>query len=97
MLSIAEVKEKWRSKLPAITHVDGTSRLQTVSPDDEPRLARLLEAFKEVSGVPILLNTSFNRAGEPLVETPEDALKVFLATDLDLLIVGDYWIEKRSQ
>ncbi len=94
MLLIAPVRQEWRSKLPAVTHVDGTARIQTVSEGDEPGLFRLLKEFERQSGCPVLLNTSFNRAGEPIIESPTDALDVFLATDLEALVMEDFWIEK---
>jgi carbamoyltransferase len=94
MLLIGPVREEWRPRLPAVTHVDGTARVQTVSREVEPRLVSLLEEFERHSGVDVLLNTSFNRAGEPIVETPADALEVFLATRLDALVLENFWIEK---
>lgn len=77
--------------LPAATHVDGTARLQTVSPEDNPRIHALLHAVGDRTGTPILLNTSFNRAGEPIVETPAEALESARAMSMDLLVVND-WI-----
>jgi carbamoyltransferase len=94
MLLSAAVRAPWRAKLPAIVHRDGTARVQTVAPRDEPRLAALLACFREESGVPVLLNTSFNRNGEPIVETPGDALDVLLATKLDAVVLDDFWVEK---
>ncbi len=94
MLLAAPVREPWRGKLPAIVHRDGSARVQTVSARDEPRLAKLLEAFRDAAGVPVLLNTSFNRNAEPIVETPDDALDMLLATKLDAVAIGDFWIEK---
>ncbi|CAN5481992.1 carbamoyltransferase [soil metagenome] len=78
--------------LPAITHVDGSARVQTVSADTNPRFAKLLQYFYDITGCPILLNTSFNVRGEPIVCTPEDALKCFITTDIDCLILEDYII-----
>jgi carbamoyltransferase len=94
MLLSAAVREPWQAKLPAIVHRDATARVQTVSPRDEPRLAALLACFREESGVPVLLNTSFNRNGEPIVETPGDALDVLLATKLDAVVLDDFWVGK---
>ena len=93
-LLVAPIREPWRPRLPAVTHVDGTARIQTVTSDDEPRLHALLKAFEKHAGVPVLLNTSFNRAGEPIVETPDDALDMFLETELDALVLEDFWAEK---
>ncbi|HEV2374542.1 MAG TPA: carbamoyltransferase C-terminal domain-containing protein [Streptosporangiaceae bacterium] len=76
--------------LPAITHVDGSARVQTVSRSQNPRLHDLLAAFQARTGVPVLLNTSFNVAGEPIVESPDDALRTFLASRMDLLVLGDH-------
>jgi carbamoyltransferase len=96
MLLSAGVREAWREKLPAIVHRDGSARVQTVSSRDEPRLARLLACFRELTGVSVLLNTSFNRNGEPIVETPADALDMLLATTLDAVVLDDFWVEKAA-
>jgi carbamoyltransferase len=80
--------------LPAITHVDGSARVQTVSPGTHPRFAALLEAFDRLTGCPILLNTSFNVKGEPIVCSPEDALLCFINTDIDCLVLEDYIIDR---
>ncbi|WP_420887403.1 carbamoyltransferase C-terminal domain-containing protein [Burkholderia vietnamiensis] len=95
MLRICAVRPQWRARIAAITHVDGTARPQTVSPQDNPHLHRLLRAFERVAGIPVLLNTSFNVAGEPLVETPADALRGFARNDIDALWIGDRLLEKR--
>jgi carbamoyltransferase len=94
MLLAADVRPTWRQRLPAITHVDGTARVQTVDPALEPRLARALTAFEAEAGVAVMLNTSFNRAEEPIVERPQDALDMLLHSGLDALAMEDYWIEK---
>ena len=83
-----------RSEVPAITHVDYSARLQTVDDDRNPRFHRLIEAFERLTGCPILVNTSFNVRGEPIVCTPEDAYRCFLATDMDVLVLEDYVIVK---
>lgn len=80
-------------RLPAVTHVDGTARVQTVAEDGAP-LHRLIAAFDTLTGVPVVLNTSFNVAGEPLVETPLDAVRCFLGTGIDALLLGDHLIVK---
>ena len=82
-----------RSQIPACTHVDGSARVQTVHHEQHPEFARLLEAFHGLTGCPVLLNTSFNRAGEPVVCTPDDAYRSALAAGLDLLVVGHHLIE----
>ena len=83
-----------RSEIPAVTHVDYSARLQTVDEPRNPRLYRLLEAFDRLTGCPILVNTSFNVRGEPIVCTPEDAYRCFLATDMDVLVLEDVVIAK---
>ena len=83
-----------RSEIPAVTHVDYSARLQTVDEDRNPRFHRLLEAFERLTGCPVLVNTSFNVRGEPIVCTPEDAYRCFLATDMDVLVLEDVVIVK---
>jgi carbamoyltransferase len=80
--------------LPAITHVDGSARVQTVDDSSNKRFYALLKAFDELTGCPIVLNTSFNVKGEPIVCTPEDALRCFITTDIDCLVVGDFIIDR---
>ena len=94
MTEIHPIKPSAREMIAAVVHVDGTGRLQTVDDDDLPRLHALLGAFEGKAGVPVLLNTSFNVAGEPIVCSPEDACRCFRAADLDALVLGDLWIEK---
>jgi carbamoyltransferase len=95
MLRVVRVRS--RQKLPAITHVDGSARVQTVSREQNARFHELLTAFGKRTGVPVLLNTSFNVAGEPIVESPGDALRTFLASDMDLLVLGDHVIQARGE
>ena len=95
MQEILPVRADRRADLAAVVHVDGTGRLQTVSAADLPRLHALLLLFEARTGVPVLLNTSFNVAGEPIVCTPEDACRCFVAADLDALVLGELWIRKR--
>ena len=83
-----------RSEIPAVTHVDFSARLQTVDEERNPRFARLLEAFDRLTGCPVLVNTSFNVRGEPIVCTPEDAYRCFLATDMDILVLEDVVVTK---
>lgn len=80
--------------LPAITHVDGSARIQTVSHNANPIFYKLLKAFEEITGCPILLNTSFNIRGEPIVMSPEDAIKCFISTEIDILVLGPYIIKR---
>jgi len=79
-----------RSIVPAVTHVDHSARIQTIDAGRNPRLHRLLETFDRITGCPVMINTSFNIRGEPVVCTPEDALRCFLATDMDALVIGDF-------
>lgn len=89
MLLVPQVLQNKRSVIPAVTHVDGTARVQTVTEDFNGPFYNLVKAFGDKTGVPVLLNTSFNVAGEPIVESPEDAAKCFLSTDIDALLVED--------
>lgn len=83
-----------RSEIPACTHVDYSARIQTVARDDDPRFHALLSAFYDRTGVPVVVNTSFNIRGEPIVCTPEDAIRCFLGTDLDALFMDDVMVRK---
>lgn len=94
MLVAKQVKPAWRERIPAIVHVDGTARVQTVRRESNERLYRLLEAFEALTGVPVLLNTSFNVKGEPIVETPRDAVQCFLTTGIDYLALHDTLVSK---
>lgn len=94
MLETFYVKEELREKLPAITHVDGSARIQTVRPDQNARLHALLKALEKRTGHPVIMNTSFNDAGEPIVCTPRDAMRCYFATGLDGLVLGDFILEK---
>jgi carbamoyltransferase len=96
MLLAARVRPAWRDKIPAVVHVDGTARLQTVRRETNEPLYRLLEAFEALTGVPVLINTSFNVKGEPIVETPRDAVECFLSTGIDDLVVHDRLIRKSA-
>jgi len=96
MIFVVNVREDKRGLLGAITHVDGTARLQTVARDTNPRYWELIKAFKDITGVPVLLNTSFNNNVEPIVDSVEDSIVSFLTTGLDYLVVGDYLVEKRT-
>lgn len=97
MLLVPAVREDRRSAVPAITHIDGTARVQTVRREFNPRYHELIEAFRRRTGVPLVLNTSYNDAGEPIVETPADGLRTFLRTELDYLYIGDYLVSKRGR
>ena len=86
-----------RSKIPAVTHVDYSSRIQTVSKNLNPKFYSLISKFKEITGCPLLVNTSFNVRGEPIVCTPKDAFNCFMGTDLDVLVIGNCFLYKKDQ
>src|SRR5206468_1948150 len=86
-----------RSTIPAVTHVDGSARVQTVDDARSPLFARLLRAFEARTGCPLLINTSFNVRGEPIVESPQDAYRGFLATGVDVLALGRFLVRKADQ
>jgi carbamoyltransferase len=86
-----------RSDIPAVTHVDYSARIQTVHEDTNPRYFALLSEFERLTGCPVLVNTSFNVRGEPIVCTPEDAFRCFMGTDLDVLAVGNCYLRKPDQ
>lgn len=93
MMQVYQVRDERRSEIPAVTHVDGSGRLQTVSPDVNMRYYKLIDCFRTITGVPILLNTSFNE-NEPVVCKPEEALDCFLRTKMDVLVLGDWMITR---
>ncbi len=93
MLQVIPVRPERRSQIPAVTHVDGTARLQTVERACNPRFYALIEAFFQLTGIPMVLNTSFNE-NEPVVCRPEEALDCFLRTTMDVLVLGKYWVAR---
>ncbi len=95
MLQVYQILEEKRATIPAVTHVNGSGRLQSVTREQNPRYYALIEAFGEATGVPIVLNTSFNE-NEPVVNTPAQALDCFLRTKMDLLVMGDLMIARRG-
>jgi carbamoyltransferase len=95
MLFIYDVKADKADKIPAVRHTDGTARIQTVNAEQHPEYYRLLKAFKKKTGVPILVNTSFNTLGKPIVSSPRDAVECFWTSPFDALIIGSFLIEKR--
>lgn len=95
MMKVFQIKEIKRTQIPAVTHVDGSGRLQTVSADTNPLYYCLIDSFRKLTGVPMVLNTSFN-ANEPVVCRPEEALDCFLRTNMDLLILGRHLIERQQ-
>jgi carbamoyltransferase len=96
MLQVYPVRAEQRRRVPAITHVDGSGRLQTVSQRSNPRYWRLIKAFERVTGVPMLLNTSFNE-NEPIVNLPAQALDCFLRTQMDVLVMGNHVVERQPR
>ena len=96
MLQVYQIREKKRALIPAVTHVNGSGRLQTVTESQNPRYYRLIKAFEERTGVPVVLNTSFNE-NEPVVCTPQEALDCFLRTKMDVLVLNDYFIERTGK
>jgi carbamoyltransferase len=96
MTKVANVRPAARAVIPAIVHVDGTARLQTISRDTNPIFYRLIENFCRLTNVPVILNTSFNVRGEPIVCTPENAIDCYLNTGLDALAMGSFLLVKRA-
>jgi len=96
MQYVVPVKECKRTVVPAITHVDGTGRLQTVFREQSPRYYKLIEQFGQATGVPLILNTSFNLKGEPIVNTPANAFNTFSKSEMDALVLENFLIEKRT-
>jgi carbamoyltransferase len=94
MLMAGRVKDAMKARVPSITHVDGTARIQTVTHAQNPRFYELIKSFGEKTGVPILINTSFNVRGEPIVCTPSDAHDCFMRTKIDYLVLGNYLVRK---
>ena len=95
MIQVYPVQAEKRTVIPAVTHVDGSGRLQTVSERANPRYWRLIQAFKQLTGVPVVLNTSFNE-NEPIVLTPAEALDCFLRTDMDVIVLGNHTVLKSA-
>jgi len=96
MVKVYKIRPEKRAIIPAVTHADGTGRLQTVRKQDNPRYWQLIEEFRKITGVPVVLNTSFNE-NEPIVCRPEEAMDCFLRTKMDVLVLGDWFIERRSR
>lgn len=94
MLIVSDVKKNREQYIPAVTHVDGTARVQTVLREENPRYYRLIEAFYKITGIPALLDTSFNIKGEPIVESPDNAIDCFLGTQIDILVLDKFIIQK---
>ena len=86
-----------RSNIPAVTHVDFSARIQTVHKETNPKYHKLIKSFKDRTGCPVLVNTSFNVRGEPIVCSPEDAFRCFMGTKLDYLVIGNCLLQKEKQ
>jgi carbamoyltransferase len=97
MLYVYPVKEDKREQIPAVTHVDNSARIQTVNHDQHPEYYNLLKAFHQLTGVPVLVNTSFNTLGKPIVCTPRDAIECFWSSPFDVLVIGSFLIEKQRE
>ncbi|MYV37297.1 carbamoyltransferase [Streptomyces sp. SID1328] len=94
MLFVHEVAEAWRERIPAVLHVDGTARIQTVDRAEEPLVARMIEGFERRTGLPVVVNTSLNTAGRPMVDDPRDALECFGSAPVDLLALGPFAVRR---
>ncbi|GIH96179.1 carbamoyltransferase [Planobispora siamensis] len=94
MLFVHDVRPEWRERIPAVVHVDGTARIQTVDRADHPLMARTLEEFEARTGIPVVVNTSLNTAGRPMVDDPRDALECFGSAPVDVLVLGPYLIRR---
>jgi len=96
MLFVHRVKAEWRDRIPAVVHVDGTARVQTVHSDTEPLVAELLAEFERLSGLPVVVNTSLNTAGRPMVDTPREAMELFGSAPVDLLALGPFAVHRAA-
>jgi carbamoyltransferase len=97
MLFTHSVREGWAERIPAVVHVDGSARIQTVDSAEEPLVARMLRAFERRTGVPVVVNTSLNTAGRPMVDDPRDALECFGSAPVDLLVVGPFAVRRAAE
>jgi len=96
MLFVQDVVPAWQSRIPAVVHVDGTARIQSVDPTVQPLVARMLAEFERRTGLPVVVNTSLNTAGRPMVDSPRDALECFGSTPVDLLAIGPFAVRRRA-
>jgi carbamoyltransferase len=96
MLFVHNVKPEWRDRIPAVTHVDGTARVQTVHPETEPLVAEMLAEFERLTGLPVVVNTSLNTAGRPMVDTPREAMELFGSAPVDLLAMGPFAVHRSA-
>ena len=94
MLFVHDVAPAWQDRLQAVTHVDGTARIQTVEATDDPLTAGLLIEFEQLTGIPVVVNTSLNTAGRPMVDSPRDVLELFGSAPVDALAIGPYLVRR---
>jgi carbamoyltransferase len=95
MLFTHRVRDGWKDRIPAVVHVDGTARVQTVDPAEEPLMARVLAAVERRTGIPVVVNTSLNTAGRPMVDDPRDALECFGSAPVDALAMGPFLVRRQ--
>ena len=95
MLFTQQVRPEWVDRIPAVTHVDGTARIQTVDDADEPLVALMQAGFERRTGLPVVVNTSLNTAGRPMVDDPRDALECFGSAPVDVLAIGPFLVRRR--
>ena len=96
MLFVHDVRPQWRERIPAVVHVDGTARIQTVDAAAEPLVARMLARFEQLTGLPVVVNTSLNTAGRPMVDDPRDALECFGSAPVDVLAMGPFLVRRQE-
>jgi carbamoyltransferase len=96
MLFVHQVKPEWKERIPAVTHVDGTARVQTVHTETEPLVAEMLAEFERLTGLPVVVNTSLNTAGRPMVDTPREAMELFGSAPVDLLAIGPFAVHRAT-
>jgi carbamoyltransferase len=94
MLFVHDVAPEWRDRIPTVTHVDGTARIQTIDPASQPLVHRMISAFERRTGLPVVVNTSLNTAGRPMVDDPRDALECFGSAPVDLLAIGPFVVRR---
>ena len=94
MERVYKIKKKWLKKIPAVSHVDGTGRLQTVTKETNNHFYQLINEFYKITGIPLILKTSFNLNNEPIVMSPKDAVRSFYSSGLDWLVLGPFLIKK---
>jgi carbamoyltransferase len=96
MLFVYDVRKEKEKQIPAVRHVDGTARIQTINKDQHPSYYNLIKEFKKITGVPVLVNTSFNTRGEPIVCSPRDAIESFWTSPLDALVINNFLLQKNG-